>query len=250
MSNDLESRIMKLLTGRGPASVKPNELARRLSLTKKDAAILRRAIRNLIKDGRVEYGKNHALRTTTAHGSITGTFRLLASGDGFVRPHAVDGAIWTEIFIYSENTLDAANGDDVLVKVLRKPSTRGNPTGQILSIVERATNAFVGTYFERDGNGYVRVDGTVFSHSVDVGDPGAKGAKPDDKVVFEMVRFPTAEDRGEGVLTEVLGPRGQPGVDTLSVIRAHGLPDAFPDDALEEARLATENFREDDLEGR
>ena len=28
MPDDLESRIMKLLTGRGPASVKPNELAR------------------------------------------------------------------------------------------------------------------------------------------------------------------------------------------------------------------------------
>jgi len=29
------------------------------------------------------------------------------------------------------------------------------------------------------------VDGTVFSHSIFVGDPGAKGARPDDKVVFE-----------------------------------------------------------------
>jgi ribonuclease R len=250
MSNDLESRIMKLLTGRGPASVKPNELARRLSLTKKDTSQLRRAIRNLIKDGRVEYGKNHALRPTNTHGSVTGTFRRLASGDGVVRPHAVDGAIGTEIFIYSENTLDAANGDDVLVKVLRKPSTRGNPTGQILSIVERATNAFVGTYFERDGNGYVRVDGTVFSHSIDVGDPGAKGAKPDDKVVFEMVRFPASDDRGEGVITEILGPRGKPGVDTLSIIRAFGIPDEFPPDVLREARDVAAAFDENDLSGR
>ena len=47
-----------------------------------------------------------------------------------------------------------------------------------------------------------------------------------------MLRFPTPEDRGEGVITEVLGPRGQPGVDTLSVIRAFDLPDEFPEDAL------------------
>ena len=107
---------------------------------------------------------------------------------------------------------------------------------------------FVGTYFERDGQGYVRVDGTVFSHSIHVGDPGAKGAKPDDKVVFEMLRFPSPEERGEGVITEVLGPRGQPGVDTLSVIRAYNLPDVFPEDALEEAREAADAFREDDLE--
>ena len=39
-----------------------------------------------------------------------------------------------------------------------------------------------------------------------------------------MIRFPTVEERGEGVITEILGPRGQPGVDTLSIIRAFGLP--------------------------
>jgi ribonuclease R len=95
------------------------------------------------------------------------------------------------------------------------------------------------------------VDGTVFSHSIYVGDPGAKGARPDDKVVIEMLRFPSQEDyRGEGVLIEVLGPRGRPGVDTLSIIREYGLPDKFPDDALEEAREAAAAFREDDLAGR
>src|SRR5436305_1922812 len=81
-------------------------------------------------------------------------------------------------------------------------------------------------------------------------DLAAKGAHPDDKVVFEMLRFPTVDDRGEGVITEVLGPRGAPGVDTLSVIRAFGLPDAFPADVLEEARAAAEQFNERDLENR
>src|SRR5262249_14537411 len=47
-----------------------------------------------------------------------------------------------------------------------------------------------------------------------------------------------------------LGPRGQPGVDTLSIIRAFNLPDAFPEDALEEARRAAAAFHENDLKGR
>src|SRR5262249_20362132 len=81
-------------------------------------------------------------------------------------------------------------------------------------------------------------------------DPGAKGVKPEDKVVIEMLRFPGPDDRGEGVIIEILGPRGQPGVDTLSVIRAYDLPDVFPEDALEEAREAAAAFREDDLDGR
>src|SRR5205814_1804613 len=103
---------------------------------------------------------------------------------------------------------------------------------------------------DRDGQGLVRVDGTVFAHSIFVGDPGAKGARANDKVVVEMLRFPGPEDRGEGVITEVLGPRGEPGVDTLSIMRAFGLPDGFPEDALEEARAAAARFSEKHLEGR
>ncbi len=153
--------------------------------------------------------------------------------------------------IAEQDALDAATGDVVLVRLTRKPSGPGaNPSGKILRVLERASRNFVGTYFERDGEGHVRVDGTVFAHSVFVGDPGAKGARPDDKVVFEMVRFPSAEDRGEGVLVEVLGPRGEPGVDTLSVIRAFNLPDEFPEDAKQEARDAAAAFREDDFDGR
>jgi ribonuclease R len=94
------------------------------------------------------------------------------------------------------------------------------------------------------------VDGTVFSHSVWVGDPGAKGVKSQDKVVIDMLRFPTADDRGEGVITEVLGPLGRPGVDLLSIIRALGLPEEFPEAALNEARAQADQFREGDLDGR
>src|SRR5207244_11751226 len=109
------------------------------------------------------------------------------------------------------------------------------PAGEILQVLERATRQFVGTYFEREGQGFVRVDGTVFSHSIYVGDPGAKGAKPEDKVVFEMLRFPTLEDRGEGVNTEVLGPRGTPGGEKVAMIPAFAVRDVLCAVALDAA---------------
>src|SRR5581483_6797331 len=71
-----------------------------------------------------------------------------------------------------------------------------------------------------------------------------------DKVVIEMMRCPSQDDRGEGVITEVLGPHGKPGVDTLAVIRAFGLPEAFPESALAEARQVAAQFSENDLAGR
>jgi ribonuclease R len=249
--DDLSKQILAALANKHYAPLKPKALARKLGVPQTRYAEFRRVLRELVKQGRIELGKNHGIRATPPHGTVTGTFRKTGSGLGFVRPHAVDGKVGPEILVREGDALDAATGDEVLVKITRKPS-RANlgPVGRVMQVIARATHRFVGTYFERDGDSYVRVDGTVFSHSIFVGDPGAKGARPDDKVVLEMLRFPGTDDRGEGVITEVLGPRGAPGVDTLSVIRAFDLPDAFPEDVLEEARAAAAAFRENDLQGR
>lgn len=249
--HDLEQRILAAVAAKSYHPLKPKALARKLEHGGTTYDTFKKALKNLIVQGRVELGKGNAIRQVGPHGTVTGTFRKSAAGFGFVRPHPVDGKIGLDIHIPEHAVGDASTGDTVLVKIRRASRQPGRgPSGEIMSVAERATRTFVGTYFERDDCGYVRVDGTVFSHSIYVGDPGAKGAKHDDKVVFEMLRFPTANDRGEGVITEILGPRGKPGVDTLSIIRALGLPDEFPEDVLNEARHLAAGFNEQDLEGR
>jgi ribonuclease R len=247
----LEDQIVAALGAKNYQPLKPKALARKLHVSNAGYHEFRNAIRGLVEQGRAEVGKNHTIRPMQPHGTVIGIYRRTATGSGFVRPHPIEGKAGPEIYIRAEDARDASTGDEVLVKITRKPSRPGlGPAGEILRVLERATRQFVGTYHERDGQALVRVDGTVFSHSIDVGDPGAKGARPGDKVVLEMIRFPGPEERGEGVVTEVLGPRGKPGVDTLSVIRAFSLPDQFPADVLEEARDAAAAFHEDDLEER
>lgn len=246
-----EKKILALIAKPSYEPVKPKVLARRLGITDAQYAEFRQVLRTLIRQKRVLMGKNHTIRGTSGHGSVTGIYRRTNSGHGYVRPHLIEGRASPEIYIREGDALDAATGDEVLVRVTRKPKRPDLlPGGVVLQVLERARRQFVGTYFERDGLGLVRVDGGVFVHSVYVGDPGAKGAQPNDKVVFEMLRFPTPDDRGEGVITEILGPRGQPGVDTLSVLRGFEIPDNFPEEVLEEARQAATLYREENLHGR
>ena len=184
---------------------------------------------------------------------ITGVFRRAAAGFGFVRPagspHGADKKL--DVFIPANAALDAASGDTVLVNLLvTRDVRRPNPTGEVVEVLERDTHQFVGTYFESAGTGYVQVDGTVFSRPILLGDPGAKNAQPDDKIVFEMIRFPSHAHDGEGVITEVLGGRGDPGVDTLSIIREFNLPGEFAEDTLEESRKQAELFDESIGDGR
>jgi ribonuclease R len=180
---------------------------------------------------------------------IIGTFRRTSKGFGFVRPKgAKRGDKSTDIYIAAGATMDASDRDVVRVRLSRdKARGRGGmlrQAGEIVEIIERDTHRFVGVYNERGGASFVAVDGKVFAQPVPVGDPGAKGAAPDDKVVIEMVRFPTHQHAGEAVIVEVLGQRGAPGVDTLSIIREFGLPEEFPEDVLEDSRQQADAFDE------
>jgi ribonuclease R len=243
--SDLQSRIVSTIAHPNYHPVKPKALMRKLGLPPSENDNFKDALKELIRQGRLEIGKGNAVRKLSTQGTLTGIFRKAAAGFGFVRPNPDEGHKFTEVFIPEDAIRDATTGDVVMVRIRpsRQRHERG-PKGDIVQVLERATSQFVGTYFTRDGQFFVRVDGTVFSHSVLVGDPSAKGAKPNDKVVVEMLRFPTADDRGEAVITEVLGPHGTVGVDTLSVIRALGIPDGFPEDVLTEARMVGARFKE------
>jgi ribonuclease R len=269
MSN-LPTRILALISRKDYKPLRVKALTRKLGLPGERIKDVREALRQLLEKGQVELTRAQAVqrprpqsrqadvpKVKASKGEMLGVFRKAAAGHGFVRPSQTKttSGVAEDIFIPPRHVGDAASGDEVLVRLRRGPGRRAargarGPSGEIVRILERATHQFVGTYFEQGGESFVRVDGTSFAEPIYVGDPGAKGAQPGDKLVFEMIRFPSPAMRGEGVITEVLGPHGQPGVDTLSIIRAFELPDAFPDDVLDEARRQAEIFDEADLGGR
>ncbi|MEX0586058.1 MAG: RNB domain-containing ribonuclease, partial [Pirellulales bacterium] len=279
----LEQEILALVRGADYRPVKPRVIAKQLRVAPGLDQEVKRIIKRLVKKGQLSYEANHLVRPAvptvdappkradvpdgasegsspvksipaapTSRDGVVGRFRRVSGGHGFVTPSAPPplGEIKQDIFIAAPNSRDAASGDTVLVRLLRQRSAwrakagRTNPEGEIARVLERETHQFVGTYFETGGTGYVQIDGSVFAQPINVGDPGAKNAQPDDKVVIEMVRFPSHAHDGEGVIVEVLGKRGDPGVDTLSIIREFDLPGAFPDDVLEESRRQAAKFDE------
>ncbi len=250
--DELERRLLEWVRRPEYRPVKPRVIAKHFKLSEDESTELKRLVKRLVKRGQLSYGANHLVGVPAARASgggyrVTGVFRRAEAGFGFVRPAgSAPGADRShDIYIAAKDAADAATGDTVLVRLKPKSqSRRPNPEGEIVEIIERETHEFVGTYFELDGAAYVRIDGGAFAQPIAVGDPGAKNARPDDKVVIEMVRFPTHGYAGEGVISEVLGARGAPGIDTLSIIREFNLPGHFADDALEESRAQADAFDE------
>lgn len=261
---NLDETILNHVNDTAYRPTKPSVIAKKLGLTGDDVSRVKRAVKSLVKAGKVAFGPSHLVfpvtgavagGATKAAGAgskpkqekhVVGTFRRAEGGFGFVRPEgtAAGAGRDADIFIPANAAGDAANGDKVRLRIGDSKGRLGKVEGRIIDIVERATNRFVGTYFVQAGMGLVQVDGKIFTKPIFVGDPGAKGAQADDKVVIDMVRFPSQVRDGEGVIVEILGQRGQPGVDTLSIIHEFNLPGDFPEDVLENSRKQAELFDE------
>jgi ribonuclease R len=248
---ELERAIVDLVRRPTYRPVKPRVIAQLLSIPKSGWMDVKKAVKRLVRRGELGYGSNHLVQAATPAAPkgnrVVGVFRRAEGGFGFVRPsgEATSETEVRDIYIPADKSGDASRGDVVAVRLVGEGGRpRPGPRGEIIEIVERQTNRFVGTYFEYRGSGQVQIDGPLFTKPISVDDPGARGAEPNDKVVVEMVRFPSQGQRGEGVIVEVLGPRGKPGVDTLSIIREFGLHEAFAEDVLEDARQQAAAFDE------
>lgn len=254
---EIEAKLLGHVNQPNYQPVKPKVIAKKLGITDDDRKPFKRALKRLIRKGLVRYGANHLVKKPSAEDGekrVIGRFQRNAKGFGFVRPQfaASEKGRDHDIFVPERRGKDAATGDLVAIRTYlgRGPGSDKRLCGEVLEIVERETHRFVGTYYETHGMALVNVDGRIFAEPIPVGDPGAKNAQREDKVVIEMVRFPSHAHSGEAVIVEVLGKRGEPGVDLLSIIVEYDLPREFPEEALEVAREQGDLFDEDNLEGR
>lgn len=246
---EMELKILDVVQADAYKPVKTKVIARQLKLDEVGERELKRAIKELVKQGKIAWGPKHLILKASKkskQNEIKGVFRRAAAGFGFVTPVDATAKDRSEdIFIPKHKTHDAADGDTVRIRVSRgRQGSNVRVRGRVVEVVDRRTHRFVGTYAERGRRGLVNIDNGIFDSGILVGDAGAKNCRVGDKVVIEMANFPSQNEDGEGVIVEVLGARGKPGVDTLTIIREFDLPEAFPSAVIESARQQADRFDE------
>lgn len=244
----LEDRVLQLVYAPDYRPTKPRGLRQLLKLSEDDNAALRRTIKRLVRTGRLGYASNHLVVPIdqVPKGDphlVEGTFRIASAGYGFLRPLGEHRDKFDEdIFIPAKYVGTAMSGDTVRVRVRR--GREGRFEGMILEIVERQKRQFPGTYLIREGKSLVWLDGAQQSWPIQVGDVRGLPLKEGDKVIVELVRYPSSDTPGEGVIMEVLGNSRNPAVDTIAVIRQFGLNEAFPEEVVEQARQISDRYAE------
>ena len=253
----MREKILAHLRSHHYRPLRLRRLAHFFDVAEEEYAEFRSLVKNLIREGEVAVGARGKLVPAERPAppkrprerTVQGRFSLSARGFGFVEPDSPEGPTRGEdVYVGPGDNAGAVTGDTVLAQVTRK-TPRGY-AGKVVEILQRGQTRFVGTYLVAASRPIVRPDGGILLQDFPVPDASSAGARPKDKVVFEVLKYALPGEPGEAVIVEVLGRRGDPGVDTLAVIRQFDLPDEFPEGALAEARRAAERINQETLRGR
>lgn len=251
MTQQYHDPILNFLGDQDGQPVRVADLAERLNIAPEDRGEFEKAVDELAASGRVVFGTGRMIQLPAMGNKVTGTFRQTMRGFGFVIPDEPNAH--GDLFIPVGENLDAVTGDFVVAKVIvrDKYDTRDkkNIFGRVIEILKRRTNKVVGTLAKQNGRWVVIPDGNVFKTPVEVQDIGAKNAAEDDKVVLELLKYPQGDQLAQGVITEILGAKGEPEVELQSVIRQFDLPQGFPEAVMEQARNAAMNYDPKDFIG-
>jgi len=250
MAEIFRQRIIKLLKRDDYEPVKLSQLARALDVSSENYPEFKLAFDQLRQAGHVVIGAKNMVSLPSLAGQIVGTFRANPKGFGFVTP--LEPNSHGDLFIPPDATADAMTGDVVVAKVKRK-GKRGRQmrySGEVIEVLERAQNRFVGTLMKHPEAWLVQPDGSSFFEQIVVDDISAKGAKEKDKVVVEILSYPTEKYLARGVIIEVLGKAGRYESEIQSIIRQHHLSSEFDNECLEQAKQAVDVFNPDEAKNR
>ncbi|GGK38454.1 hypothetical protein GCM10008955_35420 [Deinococcus malanensis] len=216
-------------------------------------------LETLVESGTVVRTRRRTYGLPEAMSLVRGKFQASAAGFGFVVPDSGG----EDYYIPAEQTLEAWNGDIVLVRMEgRGDSGRGggprrgqrgdgNPRASVVRIVQRAYSKLVGTLEFHHGHPILKPDDHRARHRILVLPEGLEGLQAGARVVTELF-WPenTGEDEVFGQVARVLGEQDDPETETEAVIVKFGLRGDFPGEVTAEAAAIPTEIPAEALVGR
>jgi ribonuclease R len=223
------------------------ELAIVLDVPQEDRKALQMVLDEMEQEGLIFKTRKNRYGAPDRLGLVTGRFQGHENGYGFVIP---DYENTEDLYIQIDKLNGVMHGDRVVARITRYPDGNRRAEGEIIKILNRANDRIVGI-FEKSGSlGFVVPDHRKIKGDIIVPLNKTMGAKAHQKVIVEITRYPEPGRNAEGQIIEILGEKGEPGIDILSIIRTYNIPAEFPDDVIEEANAIPQQISSDDIKNR
>lgn len=200
------------------------ELEGIFSVTKAEAKDFKKVLDDLEKEGLVVKTRRKRYGIPDRMGLVTGKFQGHQKGYGFVIPEN-EGA---DVFVPSSYLNGAMNGDKVVVKITKMEDKGKKCEGEIIRVLERANKVVIGTFEDSTNFGFVVPEEKRIYQDIFIPKECRKNAQTGDVVVAEITEWPEKRRNPEGKIVNILGKKGEKGIDILTIIKKNNLPEEFP----------------------
>src|SRR5258706_321409 len=141
------------------------------------------------------------------------------------------------------------HGDKVLVELFGK-RTGENPEGKVIEVIQRGRNRIVGKVELSKNYAFIVPDFKKLYQDFFVYPENINGATNNDKVLFEVTRWPEGDKSPEGKIIEILGKTGENEAEIHSIVAEFDLPFRIPDGVLSESEHISEEIQKDEIKKR
>ena len=158
------------------------------------------------------------------HGLImTGVFQRKSNGKNSFIPD--DGG--ETIFIAERNSAHAMNNDKVKIALFAKRKKQ-NPEGEVIEIIERANDTFVGTLKVDKFYAFLLTENRTLANDIFIPKDKLKGGKNGDKAVVKVTEWPEEAKNPIGQVIDILGQAGDNTTEMHAILAEFGLPYVYP----------------------
>ena len=209
---------------------------------------LREVLHGMVDRKVLSHARGKGYSRKSLEQGIKGVLSMSKQGYGYV---TVAGSEFGEVYIGPKSLGTALDGDTVEVTPFashrEKKGSEERTEGEIVAVVSRAHDEFVGTLEQSKNFFFVVVDDRKIPRDIYVPREALNGAQPGDKVVVAFESWDNELLNPEGKIAEIIGRSGDSSAEVASVIKAFRLPTSFPRDVEAYVRNIPETISPEEI---
>lgn len=246
-AKELRLAILDLLKNAPKKRYNPRQIAQTLSISNTKDAILY-ALDLLVtekevlplEDYKFQYNRNN--QPEKQEKGEVGIVDMTRSGAAFIK---VDGRP-VDVYISMRNLNTAMNGDTVRIQTWT-PRGKRRPEGEVIDVITRAKEAFLGVLYLNNKFGLVVTD-TILPYDIKVELTEILGAENGDKVVVKITGWTgQSTPLPIGKITYVLGAAGSHDIEMQSILLNAGFDLGFSEASLNEAKAIDTSITSEEI---
>lgn len=223
------------------------ELAAVFDISKEDYRTFKKSIKRIEREGLIVRNIKDKYGVPERMGLFKGKIQVHQKGFGFVTPEEEGMA---DIFIPGSFINGAMNGDIVIARILKEDVGAKKCEGEVVQVVERANSTVIGVYEDSKNFGFVVPEDKRIQNDIFISKRDSRKAETGDLVIVEITKWADGRRNPEGIVKEILGKKGDKGLDILTIIKKFGLPEEFPQKVLSFAENIEEEISQNEIKRR